>query len=312
VPWKQDYTISNEKTVLDEDLRWPDGRRCCFTVTVDLSIATGPQGIEAKSIRDPDAFFALNDGLDEILAILSRHGLRATFATPAAIAAMRPDILPRLLAAGHEVAANGFRHEDVTGLSREQEADRIGAATEVLTKAIGKRPQGWFSLPRRDDPFANGTVSPNTIDLLIDAGYSWYGNGLADDIPHYWVTDFASQRALLALPYYYHFDDQFFLMFPAKGTGLEHADSLFRNWRAEFDAQYRRGRHFHMTLHPKGSGFAHRAVLLDRFLSHALGRPGLWNATGSECADWWLKTYPAGTHLALEDSIWVDHPGSLS
>ena len=52
------------------------------------------------------------------------------------------------------------------------------------------------------------------------------GNGLADDIPHYWVTDFASRRAILTLPYYYHFDDQFFLMFPRKGTGLEHPDAL--------------------------------------------------------------------------------------
>ena len=45
-------------------------------------------------------------------------------------------------------------------------------------------------------------------------------------------------------------------MFPRKGTGLEHPDTLLRNWRAEFDAQYKRGRYFHMTLHPA----AHRLV----------------------------------------------------
>ena len=32
------------------------------------------------------------------------------------------------------------------------------------------------------------------MDLLIDAGYAYFGNGLADDIPHYWVTDFAHRR----------------------------------------------------------------------------------------------------------------------
>ena len=32
--------------------------------------------------------------------------------------------------------------------------------------------------------------------------------------------------------------DQFFLMFPRKGTGLEHPDALLRNWRGEFAAQY--------------------------------------------------------------------------
>ena len=49
----------------------------------------------------------------------------------------------------------------------------------------------------------------------------YMGNGLADDIPHYWVTDFAARRAILAMPYYYHYDDTWFLLFPRKGTGLE-------------------------------------------------------------------------------------------
>jgi hypothetical protein len=40
------------------------------------------------------------------------------------------------------------------------------------------------------------------MDLLIEAGYAYMGNGLADDIPHYWVTDFTSRRAILTLPYY--------------------------------------------------------------------------------------------------------------
>ena len=312
MPWKQNYTISNERTIADADLRWPDGKRCCFSVTVDLSVAVGPDGIRPRDIRTPEAYFALNDGLDTILRVLRRHAVTATFAVPAVIASLRPDIIETMLKDGHEIAANGFRHEDVTNLSRDDEAARIAAASEILTTAIGQRPNGWYSLPRQQDPFAGGTISPNTMDLLIDAGYQWFGNGLADDVPHYWVTDFATQRAILALPYYYHFDDQFFLMFPAKGTGLEHADSLFRNWRAEFQAQYARGRHFHMVLHPQGSGFAHRAELLDRFLGQALALPGLWNPTGSACAAWWEQTFPKGTHLALQESIWRDHPGSLS
>jgi len=105
------------------------------------------------------------------------------------------------------------------------------------------------------------------MDLLIDAGYEYMGNGLADDLPHYWVTDFASRRALLTLPYYYHFDDQWFLLFPRRGTGLEHADDLFRNWRAEFNAQYKRGRQFSMVLHPGMVGWAHRRQLLEDFLA---------------------------------------------
>jgi hypothetical protein len=40
--------------------------------------------------------------------------------------------------------------------------------------------------------------------------------------------------------------------------------------------------------------------------------PSLWNLTAAECARYWLETYPAGTHLNLEPSIWQDYPGSFS
>ena len=125
-------------------------------------------------------------------------------------------------------------------------------------------------------------------------------------------SDFASRRALLTLRYYYHFDDQFFLMFPRKGTGLEHPDALLRNWRGEFAAQYRRGRYFHMTLHPQHIGWSNRLQMLDEFLAELRGYPGLWNPTAAECARYWLETYPASAHLRLAPSIWQDYPGSLS
>jgi hypothetical protein len=179
----------------------------------------------------------------------------------------------------------------------------------VLSEMTGRRPDGWFSLPRPGDPFAGGTISPNTMDLLIEAGYLYFGNGLADDIPHHWVTDALAPRSILTMPYYYHYDDQWFLLFPSKGTGLEHADSLFRNWRAEFDAQYRRGRHFHMTLHPYASGFGHRVRLLETFLQHASTAPGVWNRAASDVIAHWRLMQPTPR---LEASIWRDYPGSLS
>jgi peptidoglycan-N-acetylglucosamine deacetylase len=256
--------------------------------------------------------FGLNEGVEQLRAVLKRFNIRATVTVPAAMAGMLGETIQAMLSDGHEVAAAGLKHEDVSDLSRADEAARIELTTEILTDAIGHRPHGWFSLPRQNDPFSVGTVSPHTIDLLIDAGYSYFGNGLADDIPHYWVSDFESRRCLLALPYYYHFDDQFFLMFPRNGTGLEHADTLFANWNAEFDAQYKRRRHFNMTLHPYAIGWCNRLKLLEDFLGRIGKISDLWNPTGSELAAFWNQTYPASTHLNLEPSVWVDYPDSLS
>lgn len=312
MPWKQDYTISDEVGLRDNEVRWPDGHRCCVTVVVDLSLARGPEGIRAVDLTQPEAYFAAHDGLEQLLAVFTQFGIKATFAVPAVIAQLRTDTLRALLAEGHEIAGNGLKHEDVSGLSADDEKQRIELATTILTRATGQRPTGWFCLPRQEDPFAGGTISPNTIDLLIDAGYQYMGNGLADDVPHYWVTDFASQRAMLTLPYYYHYDDQWFLLFPRKGTGLEHADDLFRNWRAEFNAQYKRGRQFSMVLHPGAIGWCNRLQLLEDFFAHMRGFPGIWHATSGACARYWASAYPAAGYLRLEPSVWRDYPGSLS
>jgi len=309
MPWKDGYTISDERSLTDAEVRWPSGHRCCFSITVDLSVAFGPEGITEADLASPKAQFGIREGLDRVKDALDRFGLKATFATPAIMARVQAQALRTLTQQGHEIAAEGFRHEDVSSLSRAEEAERIVLTTSVLADTTGRRPEGWFSLPRQGDKFAGGTISPHTMDLLIDAGYAYFGNGLADDIPHYWVTDAALQRSILTMPYYYHYDDQFFLLFPSKGTGLEHADSLFRNWRAEFDAQYRRGRHFHMTLHPYASGFGHRVRLLETFLQYVSGSPGVWNATASAVIAHWRQLDPAPR---LEPSIWRDYPGSLS
>jgi len=312
MPWKDGYTISDEKSLADDEVRWPGVARCCVSITVDLSIASGPEGICAADLKTPPALFGMGQGLAAVLGMLRRYDLKATFAVPAVIAHINPDKIRALAGEGHEIAAHGFKHEDVSALERSDESQRIARATDVFAGLTGRRPAGWFSLPRQGDPFAGGTISPNTMQLLIEAGYTYMGNGLADDIPHYWVTDFATRQAILTLPYYYHFDDQFFLMFPRRGTGLEHPDTLFRNWKAEFETQYRRGRHFNMTLHPQHIGWCNRLQLLDDFLAHLRSFPDLWNPTGEECARYWLETYPASSYLRLEPSIWQDYPGSLS
>ena len=282
MPWKDRYTISDEVGLADRDIRWPQAKQMAVHIVLNLSVASGPEGITKADLRSPPAVFALGEGLDLLLTALDRHALKATVAVPAVTAKAFPARIKALVAAGHEIAALGLKHEDTS------------------------------ALPRQLDKFAGGTLNSATIDLLLETGYAWAGNGLADDVPHYWVTDFDSRRSMLTLPYYYHFDDQYFAMFPTKGSGLENSDMLARNWQAEFDAQYKRGRFFTMVLHPQHAGWCNRLELLETFLAGMVARPGLWVTTGSEIARHWQSTYPPETHLKLESSIWKDYPGSLS
>jgi peptidoglycan-N-acetylglucosamine deacetylase len=312
MPWKDRYTISDERSLLDEDVVWPDGKRCCFRVVVDLSPPCGPQGITAKDLATPEAHFGMHGGLAALCDLLGRHGIKATFAVAAVTAELYADKIRALADDGHEIAAHGFKREDVSGLERSEEEARLRRTTDILTAVAGTRPTGWFSLARPGDKFAGGSISPSTMDLLIESGYTYFGNSLADDAPHYWVSDFASRRAILALPYYYHFDDQFFLMFPRKGTGLENPEGLFRNCKAELEAQHKRGRQFAMTLHPYAIGWPNRLFRLEEFLDLVRRLPDVWHATSHACAQHWARTFPPETHLKLEPSIWQDYPGSLS
>jgi peptidoglycan/xylan/chitin deacetylase (PgdA/CDA1 family) len=244
MPWKDGYTTSDEKSLADHEVRWPEGKQCACVIVVDLSVASGPAGITPADLSTAESQFGTQVGLRSLLDTLQRFSLTATFAVPAVMAELYPAVVQAILERGHEVAAHGFKHEDVSQFDTDQERERIEAATASLTRIIGQRPTGWYSLPRQRDPFAVGTVSPHTIDLLLDTGYAYMGNGLADDIPYYWVTDVRTPRALLTSPYYYHFDDQFFLMFPPPGlgSGLENPKPFFTNCRLELDAQYKRGR----------------------------------------------------------------------
>ena len=169
--WKHGYTISDERSLADSEVRWPDDARCCVAVTIDLSVASGPEGITSADLASPEALFGVNQGLAALREVLCRHAIRATFAVPAIIAHVHPYLVRSLLGEGHEVAAHGFRHEDVSGLERDDEWRRITRDTGILADVAGCKLVGWFSLPRQGDRYAVGAVSPNTIDLLVEAGY---------------------------------------------------------------------------------------------------------------------------------------------
>src|SRR4051812_13162098 len=96
MPWKQGYTISDERSLADAEVRWPDGARCCISVTVDLSVASGPEGVSAGDLATPEALFGTNQGLAALREVLRRHAIRATFAVPAIIAHIHRDVVRSL------------------------------------------------------------------------------------------------------------------------------------------------------------------------------------------------------------------------
>lgn len=311
MPWKDGYTVSDERGVADGDVRWPEGVRSALRITVVLGAAMEPHGVDDASLNGEAGHFGRHRGLDLILRTLDELGLNVTFAVPGLVAAAWPDTVARVRDAGHELALLGLAHEDVSELPRDEELSRLRRARELLQDAVGVKATGWFGLPRSGDHYAVGSISAATVDLLLQEGFDYLGNSTVDDRPHYWFTDPDEPRAILALPYYYHFDDAFFSLFPARGSGLERSDTLVRNWRAELAAQHRRGGVTSIVMHTHAAGWPSRLELVDSFLEGARKLPGLWIPTSAQLAEHWGAAHPLSKADVLA-SVWQHHDDSLN
>src|SRR5499433_4398405 len=121
MPWQDGYTTSDEKSLADNEVRWPEGKQCAYVLVIDLSVASGPAGITPADLTTAASQFGTQVGLRNVLEMLQRFGMTATFAVPAVIAALYPATVRAILEHGHEVAAHGFKHEDVSQLDKDQE-----------------------------------------------------------------------------------------------------------------------------------------------------------------------------------------------
>ena len=131
---------------------------------------------------------------------------------------------------------------------------------------------------------------------------------MADDIPHYWITDYDRRRTLLMLPYYYAMDTQFFMFFPGvgKGSGLVQTRALWENWAAELEGVRAWGRQSTFVIQPYLMQFGAARAVLDRLMRAITGDPGLWCVTSGTCAAYWKQAYPAYRTLRFEKAAWLD------
>lgn len=68
----------------------------------------------------------------EVLKILARYGARATFFVVGSLVERYPDIFQQIVAEGHTVANHTWRHENLSGLTREEFDHTIGRTEEIL------------------------------------------------------------------------------------------------------------------------------------------------------------------------------------
>lgn len=76
------------------------------------------------------------DGLEKILNLLSRCGVKATFFTTGNFAKIRPDLIKQIIVAGHEVGCHGVDHF-------EPKKSDILESKKILEKVVGAKVYGY-------------------------------------------------------------------------------------------------------------------------------------------------------------------------
>jgi len=262
---------------------WPGGARCAVALSFDSDHETNELREAGESIgRLSQGQYGNRQGIPRILEILKKHGTPASFFVPAVTALLYPDEQKRVVAEGHEVAIHGWIHERNSDLPREAERELQMRSADVLETVTGVRPVG-IRTPSWD-------FSPNTLAITKEMGLV-YDSSLMADVDCYELEMGGKPTGVVELPVEWIRDDAVYFnmnRFASLRPYTPPAD-VFDIFKREFDAAYKEGGLFQVTMHPHISGYRSRVWILEELIRHAKAQQGVWFATHAEIASYALK-----------------------
>jgi peptidoglycan/xylan/chitin deacetylase (PgdA/CDA1 family) len=218
-------------------------------------------------------------GFWRLMDIFDELDVKSTFYACAVALERNRDAAREIRARGHDVISHGYRWEDVTLLTREEERDHIAKAIASIEETTGERPVGWYC---RYGP------SVNTRELVVEeGGFTYDCDAYNDDLP-YWTTVHGKKH--LVIPYDIVANDGGF------ASGLVGPPREFEeHLRYDFDRLYKEGQTYpkmmSIGLHMRLVGHPARAQALANFIAYAKSFPGVWFARRGEIAQHWYENH---------------------
>jgi peptidoglycan/xylan/chitin deacetylase (PgdA/CDA1 family) len=275
--------------------RWPDGKRSavCFSADVDAEapyLWANRAGLPRHLALLEQRRFGPREGLWRILDMLDRLGIKGTFFTPSVVAELHPEILPALVARGHEIGLHGHLHEIVSEVSQEAFEAALDRSLAVFEAQTTARPAGFRS-PAWE-------MTPGMIAALAARGLAYDSSLSGYDHPY-------EIDGLVEVPVQWQIDDAVFFRFFGGGVDKwppARAADVGEAWLDEFEAGRAYGQLLMITIHPWISGRAQRVAMLERVLRHIAAQDDVWIATAGEIARWHVESGQAGLY-AVESGL---------
>lgn len=284
------------------DPRWPGGARLALQFVLNyeeggeqcvlhgdpasesfLSDVPGARPYEGVRHMSMESLYEYGGraGVWRLLDVFGRRRLPLTVFAVGMALERNPEAAAAFKAAGHEIAAHGWRWIDYQFVDEATERDHLARAVAAIEKLTGERPLGWYT----------GRDSPNTRRLVVEhGGFLYDADSYADDLP-YWVQ--VSGRDHLVVPYTLDCNDMRF----ATPAGFATGEDFFAHLRDAFDLLYREGERapkmMSVGLHCRLAGRPARAAALERFLDHVQKHERVWICRRVDIARHWIEHHPA-------------------
>jgi peptidoglycan/xylan/chitin deacetylase (PgdA/CDA1 family) len=255
---------------------WYGGARCAVALSFDSDHETNELREAGESIgRLSQGQYGNRQGVPRILEVLRAHEVRASFFVPAVTALLYPDEQRRVAAEGHEIGIHGWIHERNSDLPLQAERDLMLRSAEALERVAGVRPVG-IRTPSWD-------FSPNTLAITKEMGLL-YDSSLMADVDCYELLMNGQNTGVVELPVEWIRDDAVYFNMNRFASLRPYTppQGVYDIFKREFDAAYREGGLFQLTMHPHISGYRSRIWILEELIRHMRTHEGVWFATHAE------------------------------
>lgn len=213
-------------------------------------------------------------GVYRLLDAFAKAGVKASFATNAAIAERYPELVADVTAAGHEIIGHStdMNGTIASGLPEDDERALIAQSLDTLERVTGTRPTGWLSIAR--------SQSFNTPRLLAQAGIAYCCDWVNDELPYAMTTPAGS---LVNIPLNHELSDRQII------TVQQHsADSYAQqildaaDWLTAEAEREGGGRMLPIHVTPYIMGLPYRIGAFERLLDNLSARDTTWFANGND------------------------------